>query len=74
MSIASTGLSDYENSAAGDLGAFTLNEFCKLFRISKRTLYNEVSAGRLKLAKIRNRSIVTRGEARRYQRALETAA
>jgi predicted DNA-binding protein (UPF0251 family) len=74
MSTASTGLSDYEKSAAGgDLGAFTLDEFCRLFRISKRTAYNEISAGRLKIAKVRNRSIITKGEARRYQRALETA-
>jgi DNA-directed RNA polymerase specialized sigma24 family protein len=76
MAIASTGLSDYEKSATStaDLGAYTIDEFCELFRISRRTAYNEARAGRLNIAKVRNRSIITKGEARRYQRALEAAA
>jgi hypothetical protein len=85
MSIASTGLSSFEKKLAAsakklaasadpdDLGAFTILEFCELFRISRRTAYNEAAAGRLKIAKVRNRSIITKGEARRYQSALETA-
>jgi hypothetical protein len=48
MSTVSTGLSDYEKSnSTADLGAFTIQEFCDLFRISRRTAYNEAAAGAL---------------------------
>ena len=74
MSIHSTGLSDHEKPTAGgggDLGGFTLDEFCHLFRISRGTAYNEARAGRLTISKIRDRSIITKTSARAYQELIE---
>ena len=81
MSITSTGLGDFKKGAAADgaahadvVGAYTIKEFAELFRISRSTVYNEARAGKLNIAKVRNKAIITKGEARRYQRALEAAS
>jgi hypothetical protein len=82
MSIASTGLSHDEKpitatrGAAGDedIGGFTTREMCGRFRFSLSTLYAEARAGRLRLSKVRNKTIVTRGDARAYQALLEQEA
>ena len=81
MSITSTGLGDFKKGAGAgdgaadaDLGALTIKEFAELFRTSRGTVYNEVKAGKLSIAKVGARAIITRGEARRYQRALDEAA
>jgi len=83
MSIDS-GLSDHEKpsgtargSAAGDhdIGGYSVDDFCKrLGGISKRTAYNEIRAGRLKIAKVGSRSIVTRTFARDYLKMIEDEA
>lgn len=79
MSITSTGLGDFKKGATGgaadaDIGAYTIQEFADLFRISRGTVYNEAKAGKLNIAKVGKRAIITKGEARRYQRALDEAA
>jgi len=75
MSIHSTGLSDHEKPTAGgggdDLGGFTLDEFARLFKISRSTIYNEARAKRLTISKVRDRSIITRTSARAYQVLIE---
>jgi len=81
MSIRSTGLSDHEKPTAGgsgsiddDVGGYTIDEFGQLFRISRSMVYNEARAGRVKISKIGDRSIITRTSARRYQRLIEAEA
>jgi hypothetical protein len=77
MSQMSTGLSDFEKKGSAvadtDLGAFTIPEFAALFRMCRSTVYNEARAGRLNIAKVGNKALITKGEARRYQRALEAS-
>jgi hypothetical protein len=56
------------------LGAFTIPEFSVRFKICRSLVYAEAKAGRLRLSKIRSRTVITRGEAARYQRMLEDEA
>jgi hypothetical protein len=57
-----------------ELGGFTVTEFGLLFKMCRSSVYSEAKDGKLKISKVRNKSIITRGEARRYQRALEAAS
>jgi len=57
-----------------DLGALTLPEFSFLFKMCHSLIYSEARAKRLKLSKVRSRTIITRSEARRYQKMLEDEA
>jgi hypothetical protein len=57
-----------------DVGGYTVNEFADLFRICRSLVYSEVRRKRLKLSKIRSRSIITKTEARKYQARLDREA
>jgi hypothetical protein len=67
-------MSIHDDSSGNDLGAFTLDEFCQLFKISRGLAYKEQRAGRLIFAKVGDRSIITKQQARQYQRRLEAEA
>jgi hypothetical protein len=67
-------MSIHDDSSGSDLGAFTLDEFCQLFKISRGLCYKERRAGRLIFSRIGDRTIVTKHQARQYQRLLEAEA
>jgi hypothetical protein len=60
--------------ADDDVGGYTIPEFADRFRVCRSVIYTEARAGRLKLSKIRSRTIITRSEARRYQAMLDAEA
>jgi hypothetical protein len=55
------------------VGAYTIPEFSRMFKISRGMVYKLEKTGRLKFGKIGNRTIITITEARRFQRALESS-
>jgi hypothetical protein len=56
------------------IGAYSLNEFCQLFSISPGLARKEQRAGRLIFSKIGDRTLITKQQARQYQRRLEAEA
>lgn len=46
--------------------AYLIPEFCRIYVISRTSLYREVQAGRLKLLKRGRRSLIERSEAERW--------
>lgn len=84
MSQHSTALSDFENPTSsgrsktlddrrleGQLGAFTINEFGRIFRLSRGSIYKLKNAGKLRFAKVGTRTVITVTEAKRFQRTLD---
>jgi hypothetical protein len=59
--------------ADDELGGFTIPEFCKMWRFSRSFAYNEIKAGRLKVAKVGVGTRVTKQAARDYQRLHDEA-
>ena len=59
---------------AEPIGVYTVQEFSAAFKISRGMLYKLKKSGRLKISKIGTRSVVTRAEAQRFLRTLETDA
>ena len=57
-----------------DIGAYSIGEFAHSFNMSRSSVYAEIRAGRLKVAKIGARTIITRKRARDYQELLEREA
>jgi hypothetical protein len=56
-------LSDF---TADVIGAFSTDELCRTYSIGKTMLYAELKAGRLQARKIGRRTLIDRGEARRW--------
>jgi hypothetical protein len=56
------------------IGAYSIAEFCQLFSISRGLAYKEQRAGRLIFAKVGDRTLVLKKQARQYQRLLEAEA
>ena len=54
-------------------GAMAVDEFCRWACIGKTKAYSEVKAGRLKLRKIGTKTIILRGDAEAWLRALPVA-
>ena len=53
--------------------ALTVDEFCRASRISKTTAYEEISAGRLVVAKVGSKTIVPMHRAEEWIRGREVA-
>jgi len=52
------------------MGALTVNEFCKTYRIGRNTFYNELKTGRLSAKKAGKKTLVLKSEAQRWERSL----
>ena len=50
--------------------AFSVDEFCELFGISRRLTYNQINAGRLKIRKVGRRTLIRACDARAWLDAL----
>jgi excisionase family DNA binding protein len=46
--------------------AYTVDEFAQRNRVSRATIYREVADGRLRLLKIRNRTLIAADEEKRW--------
>jgi hypothetical protein len=51
-------------------GALTVEEFCHRYRVGRTVAYEEIGAGRLTARKRGSRTLIARGEARRWFRSL----
>jgi hypothetical protein len=63
-----------DNNPPSDLGAFSITKFAAMFSLSRGMVYKLRNEGKLRLAKIDNKTVVLVPEARRFQRALESDA
>ena len=54
--------------------AYTINEFCALFKLSKPTVYAEINSGRLRSYKVGRKRCISRQSAQLWQSYLEDAA
>jgi Helix-turn-helix domain len=57
-----------------DLGAFTVTKFAAMFSLSRGMVYKLAREKKIRFAKINNKTVITVGEARRFQRTLELDA
>ena len=48
------------------LGAFTLDDFCASYGVSRSRVYREINAQRLIAKKLGSRTVIERSEARRW--------
>ena len=55
-------------------GAFTVGEFCRVYKISRQTVYNEINAGRLKSYTVGRARRISKQSAREWQQQLEAVA
>ncbi len=55
------------------LGAFSVGAFCAVYGIGRTKFYDEVRNGRLTPVKLGRKTLVPRGEARRWQASLPAA-
>lgn len=49
---------------------FTLNEFCRKFRVSRSKVYRDLNAGRLRAKKLGTRTVITAEDAEDYRESL----
>lgn len=57
-------------SEKAELGAMTVDEFCRKYRIGKTKFYEEVKAGRLRAVKCGTRTLVLNHDGRAWERTL----
>ena len=63
-------ITDERPNKTADLGALTLDEFCRCYRVGRTTAYEEINAGRLTARKRGSRTLIAREEALRWFRSL----
>ena len=54
--------------------AYTINEFCALFKLSKPTVYTEINSGRLRSYKVGRKRCISRQSAEVWQSHLESVS
>jgi excisionase family DNA binding protein len=53
--------------------AYAIREFCKRFSVGRTTAYQEIKAGRLKIVKLRKRTLIPADEAEAwFQKLVDT--
>jgi excisionase family DNA binding protein len=54
----------------GDLGAMTVKEFCRRYRIGTTKFYEEINAGRLRAVKCGTRTLILNRDGRAWEHTL----
>ena len=55
-----------------ELGAMTVNDFCRKYRIGRTKFYEEIKAGRLRAVKCGKRTLVLNRDSTAWERSIST--